>query len=219
MKRTSYFFKAFALILIVAGLSACSMLRRHPESGYSEYRDFYNIQRDYEQERMAYEESLAREEIGFGPTKVLNEQEAEQLNQRLQLKAMEQNLRTQKEKKQYYQYKSRMRTDKERMYFLSLPSIQARDRWAFQMGFTAEDGGFSGETAELIENNDISLGMTQKAVLESWGDPELVEVAGNPVYGNERWKYSKFISSESGYRREIRVVYFENGVVAGWESL
>ena len=61
--------------------------------------------------------------------------------------------------------------------------------------------------------------MTTDQVQESWGEPDLVEVAGNPVYGNKRWKYRKFVSSEDGYTQQTRIVYFEAGKVSGWETL
>jgi hypothetical protein len=70
----------------------------------------------------------------------------------------------------------------------------------------------------LIEKNDVSVGMSQKAVTESWGDPDLVEVAGDPIYGNERWRYSRYISSNDGYNKQVRVIYFESGRVVGWET-
>ena len=69
-----------------------------------------------------------------------------------------------------------------------------------------------------IENNDITIGMSKGAVVQSWGDPERKEVAGNPLYGNERWLYNKMVSSVDGYSKQTRIIYFEGGRVAGWET-
>ena len=80
---------------------------------------------------------------------------------------------------------------------MGLPSLNARERYAQIVGWPPFVRTLLKVRQRLIDNKDITLGMNQKAVLESWGEPEIVEVAGNPVYGNERWKYSKFVSSEA----------------------
>ncbi|MCB0363272.1 MAG: hypothetical protein KDD35_11140, partial [Bdellovibrionales bacterium] len=97
--------------------------------------------------------------------------------------------------------------------------VEARERWVRQMGISDDSSGYSEEMAKLIEANEIILGMSQAAVTESWGDPDVIEFAGDPIYRNERWKYSKYVSSEEGYRREMRLIYFEAGRVVGWETL
>lgn len=85
-------------------------------------------------------------------------------------------------------------------------------------GISSQEKAYSDAVEELIENRDIVVGMTKKAVSQSWGDPDLVEVAGNPLYGNERWQYKTYVSSSEGYKKELRVIYFEAGRVAGWEK-
>ena len=59
--------------------------------------------------------------------------------------------------------------------------------------------------------------MSKQAVRESWGEPEAIEVAGNPVFGNERWRFIEQIASSEGYQTEGRMIYFEGGRVVGWE--
>ncbi|MEK6556591.1 MAG: hypothetical protein AABZ31_15180, partial [Bdellovibrionota bacterium] len=71
---------------------------------------------------------------------------------------------------------------------------------------------------QLIENNDIARGMSRNAVIQSWGNPDMEEFAGNPVYGNERWVYNKQVSTDQGYKQERRLIYFEAGRVVGWET-
>ena len=71
---------------------------------------------------------------------------------------------------------------------------------------------------DAVSKSDIVLGMNKDAVIESWGEPEAVEVAGNQLYGNEKWVYTEYIPSSEGYQREERVVIFEAGKVVGWQS-
>ena len=147
----------------------------------------------------------------------LSETEDQLLQERLTLKQLEQSIETLAEKKQYYRYKGMMPNDKERIHFLRLP-IEAREGWATHRGYNAEEEGYSDEIAEVIENNDVAMGMSHKAVVESWGDPDAVEVAGNPIYGNQRWRYSRYISSNDGYQKVEKILYFESGRLVGWET-
>jgi hypothetical protein len=208
------------LITIVAllGLSACASLSRSPHSGY-----FYDDEESrasaepslYEQKEQSVE-TEAREELGL-QNRPLSDDEASAVETRVHLKRAEARLSTRREKKQYYNVRSALKNDRERLYFLSLPTYEARDRWAANRGLGATDENRSEGVAKAIEANDIALGMSQKSVLESWGDPDAVETAGNPLYGYERWKYNRYVSGNEGYQKELRVVYFEGGRVVGWE--
>lgn len=219
MKRISYFIiPSVWMPLVMGSLIACESLQRHPDSGYSTFGEQGPLFKQVEFERKAYEESFAKEELGLNGKYFLTPQEQAALGLRLKLKMKEQRLTTNQEKRQYYSYKSQLNSDQERLYFLSLPSIEQRERYVIQRGVASQSAEHAPVIASLIESKDITVGMTQKAVMESWGDPDAIEVAGNPVYGNERWKYSKYVSSEAGYKRELRYVYFENGIVSGWES-
>jgi hypothetical protein len=51
--------------------------------------------------------------------------------------------------------------------------------------------------------------MSKTQVLQSWGEPARVDIAGNPSNENERWLYS--MNGASKY------IYFEAGEVQGWE--
>lgn len=199
------------------GLSACAMIERSPRSGYmTEYESTASANDIYVERRMNVE-NQAREELGL-LGRPLTDPERQALEDRIRLKRLEGKLTTRRDKQQYYGVRSSMRNDRERIYFLSLPTYEARERWADSRGFRAETG-HNEETARIIEAKDIALGMTQKAVMESWGDPDAVEIAGNPIYGFERWKYNRFVSGQEGYQKEMRIVYFEGGRVVGWEKL
>ena len=68
-----------------------------------------------------------------------------------------------------------------------------------------------------IQNQDIVPGMSQQDVVSAWGHPRDIEVAGDGTHGNERWVYYSGNSNHYGVSK-TRVIYFENGRVAGWES-
>ncbi len=203
---------------LVIGLSACAALSRDPRSGYA-YDEYTSVSGpgDLYQQREQKTELDAREELGLG-SRPLSEDEQNAVDGRLRLKRLESRITTKREKKQYYDVRGGLKNDRERAYFLSLPTFEARDRWAQQRGLgTSHDDTFPEEILSTIENNDIALGMSQKAVMQSWGDPDAVETAGNPLYGYERWKYNRYVSGDEGYQKELRVVYFEGGRVVGWE--
>lgn len=66
-------------------------------------------------------------------------------------------------------------------------------------------------TSRAIRSRDVVLGMTRSQVLQSWGEPNMREVAGNGREGHERWRYGSRLSLTGE-----RIVIFENGRVAGW---
>jgi len=202
----------------LTGLSACSMLQRDPRSGYSDEAASTYRATDFYEERERHKEEMVREEFGWDAGRSLSEEERVAVEQRLRLQKLESRLESAREKRQYFQLKGLMRNDRERIGFLSLPSVEARERWAGTRGLVANEETHTEDIASAIEKSDISVGMSQKAVSESWGDPDLVEVAGDPVYGNERWRYSRYVSGNEGYNKQIRIVYFEAGRVVGWET-
>ncbi|MGE0762541.1 MAG: hypothetical protein AB7N80_04615 [Bdellovibrionales bacterium] len=209
--------KLFVLLSTLLGLSACAGLTRDPRSGYAEDMTVYRAS-DFYQERQRNDENQVREDLGWSHDRQLSEGEQALLESRLRVRRLESKLESHREKRQYYQLKGLMRNDAERIYFLSLPTVDARERWARNRGLVANEEVHTDDIASTIEKSDISMGMSQRAVTESWGDPDLVEVAGDPVYGNERWRYSRYMSSNDGYQKETRIVYFEAGRVVGWET-
>lgn len=206
----------FLIIIYLFGLSACASFDRDPRSGYSSY-DSGGATREFYRERMSRDETDAREELGYG-SRPLSSDEQGRLEQRLKLRRMEGELQSKRDRKQYYSARGLMRNDDERMDFLGLPNYQTKQRWLQTRGLLKEEDSYSEPVAKAIEANDISVGMSQKAVRESWGDPDLVESAGNPMYGYERWNYHRFVAGNDGFQKELRVVYFEGGRVVGWET-
>jgi hypothetical protein len=205
------------LSVIALGLSACAGLNRSDRSGYSQEEVSYSAAATdlYRQKQLSIENE-AREELGL-LGRPLTDDERQSLDERIRLKRAENKLATKREKKQYYGVRSALKNDRERLAFLALPNYEARDRWAQTRGLGVGGTGHTEEVARLIEANDIALGMSQKAVLESWGDPDNVEVAGNAMFGYERWRYSRYVTGNEGYEKETRNVFFEGGRVVGWE--
>lgn len=221
MEWNRLFSRILTLAMILGslvGLSACGTFNRDPRSGYADGDTPLYRASDFYEEKRVYEENNIREEFGWTEDRLLSDGERASLETRLRLRRLESKLESQREKRQYYQLKGLMRNDNERIAFLSNPSIEGRERWARNRGLVANEETHTDETAGIIEKNDVAMGMSQRAVTESWGDPDLVEVAGDPVYGNERWRYSRYISSADGYQKETRVIYFEAGRVVGWET-
>ncbi|HMN67363.1 MAG TPA: hypothetical protein PKC28_02385 [Bdellovibrionales bacterium] len=204
------------IALSFLGLSACAMIERSAQSGYMYENDGYQRSADIYQQKALPTESEAREELGM-LGRSLEDDERAAVETRIRLKRQEAKLATKREKQQYYQVRSALKNDRERLHFLSLPTFEARERWAAGRGLGVSEEAYSEDVAKTIESNDIALGMSQKAVMESWGDPDAVEIAGNAVYGLERWKYNRYVSGNEGYQKELRVVYFEGGRVVGWE--
>jgi len=202
------------LILAMLGLSACALVERDPRSGYDS--DGIGRAEDFYQERQQSAERDAREELGYG-SRPLEDNERAVVENRVRLKRLESRLGSQREKRQYYGVRSSLKNDRERIQFLSLPSFEARDRWIQSRGLGGDEDKRTDQVNQIIENNDIALGMSKKAVMESWGDPDAVENAGNPMYGFERWLYNRYVSGSEGYQQESRIVYFEGGRVSGWE--
>lgn len=209
-------FKAM-LALSFLGLSACAVMDRSSRSGYmSDSEEGAAVPTDLYRQKAMNVETEAREEMGLlGRT--LGDDERNAVENRVRLKRQEARIATKREKKQYFEVRSALKNDRERLQFLALPTYEARARFAQTRGFGHADETYPEEVAKTIESNDIALGMSQKGVTESWGDPDMVETAGNALYGFERWKYNRYITGDEGYKKEMRIVYFEGGRVVGWE--
>ena len=76
----------------------------------------------------------------------------------------------------------------------------------------------TGVIESAIANRDIIRGMTREEVTEAWGTPHTIEPAGTDGNGNERWIYSEGLSSQWSVST-ARILYFEDGHLAGWETL
>lgn len=71
-------------------------------------------------------------------------------------------------------------------------------------------GGIIGHTIGSF-GSEISINMGKGDVIERWGRPSKVDIAGNPSRENERWIFYRGGSQ--------KIVYFENGRVQGWNTM
>lgn len=202
----------FTSLCLAASLTGCASFERSRSSGYAG-RDSQlaegRVSRDEERE-------VLRKQFDYDVSDDVSETTA--IDRRLFLKRAERNLVGRREREQYFKNKPYMRSDADRLEFLSLSSYEERQRWLDAKGVSVSAANSSPAVRYLIDINDITVGMTKQAVRESWGEPDLVEAAGNPLYGNERWSYSEQTSSTEGYQTQRRIVYFDSGRVAGWET-
>lgn len=183
------------LSLCAGLLFGCSTFERSPRSGYGPGHSSVEV----------YRVPDARD------------QDNEQLSTRTRLKQLENSIRTRKEMDQYSRALPYLKNEKERIAFLELPDFEARQAWMNKTGFLDRPKQVQEGMQELIEAQDIAVGMPQTLVRKAWGEPEHIEVSGNPQFRNERWRYSKYISTPEGYKLERKLVYFEGGKVSGWE--
>ncbi len=160
--------------------------------------------------------SLKRsEDSGYGE----NAQKKEAIQKiNVSVESLEKSLKTQKEKEQYARVLPWLKDDAEKIEMLSLKNTQDRQKWIIEKNIWQRAQSPSEGQKKLIQNNDIGLGMPMDFVRQAWGEPQSVEVSGNPALRNERWRYVRQISTSDGFKQERRYVYFENGRVAGWDT-
>ncbi len=149
--------------------------------------------------------------------KRLNPNTTTQIETKTRLKQLENGIATKKELEQYSKALPYLKSDEEKIDYLTLPGFEARQKWMKDEGFSNRVQVFNDTYRDLIEAQDIGLGMPTHLVKKSWGEPDSVEISGNPQFKNERWKYNKYVSTPDGYKQEKKVVYFEGGRVVGWE--
>lgn len=205
----------FALGTYFLTLTACAQLQRSSGSGYKEgtqYSDTRSQNNRYDRatRQTAYELGKNPEELSY--------EDLESIRSRQKLKDLEKTLISKKEREQYSKVLPWLVNDAEKIDFLSIPSIEGRQQWINRKNIWARSQAPQEEVKSLIEAQDIAVGMPQEYVRRSWGDPINVEVSGNPLYKNERWKYQRQVATSQGFRKETRFVYFEGGRVVGWET-
>ena len=111
-------------------------------------------------------------------------------------------------RRHYEQYKARLGTISERIYFLQLRGKGAREQYLASRGFHQEAVPLNPE--RLAESSELLLQMSKDDVISSWGRPDRVDIAGKSSFENERWMYQR--------NGAVKYVYFEAGKVGGWTS-
>ncbi len=156
-------------------------------------------------------------ELGFDPKKELSVKQKQQILDRKKLRSLERSLDTQKERLQYSKVLPWLNNDQEKIEVLSIPSIEGRQVWINKNKIWSRAKDLK-NFDEVVESQDIAIGMPAEYVKKSWGEPTSIETSGNHIYKNERWQYLKQVSTPQGYKQEKRLVYFEGGRVVGWET-
>ena len=110
----------------------------------------------------------------------------------------------------YNKFKSRFATTSERIYFLKLSHYE-RKYYLASRGFLRDEKKETRPREEMfgLRKSHAVTGMSKSDVMNNWGEPNSIEVAGNPSFENERWLYS--VNGATKY------IYFESGRVQGWE--
>lgn len=198
MKRMKLSFIPFEILifLVCSVLCACNLVQRSPESGYSDRLSPRQIKRSQTTSQRA---------------------DGRAIETKARLKQLENSIGTKKELEQYSRILPYLKNEDERIYFLSMPGYEARQQWLKDENINSRTLRAQEDYKDLVEAQDIGLGMTQNFVRKSWGEPDQIEVSGNPQFRNERWKYNKYVSTPDGYKAERKLVYFEGGRVVGWE--
>lgn len=110
----------------------------------------------------------------------------------------------------YDNHKEKIGSTSEKIYYLGLP-LHERREYLESRGILENPaaGATPQEKYFGLRPTTIGMGMSKDDVMESFGKPVRVEIAGNPSYENERWLYNVNGSK--------KFIYFESGRVEGWE--
>lgn len=211
------------LFILFTSFSCTSVIRTasRPELAQDDFYDGYyraseNVHigekqlSDQDLEKYAYE-------LGLDPKQTLSADEKSAVLDRRRLRQLERSLDSETERINYSKVLPLLQNDKEKISYLSIPSIEGRQAWVNRNKIWSRSKS-KNDYLPLVETQDIAIGMTQDLVRRSWGDPTSIENSGNPIYKNERWKYIREMPTVNGYKREKRYVYFEGGKVVGWET-
>ena len=111
---------------------------------------------------------------------------------------------------QYTKDKKYLPTESDKLYYLSLAPGE-RATYINSKKLDMQDD--LGKRQDFIQKHSIHskelyLGMDKVEVIQAWGKPTRVDIAGNPKNQNERWQFM-----EDG---SIKQIYFESGKVQGW---
>jgi hypothetical protein len=156
-------------------------------------------------------------ELGFNPDNELSDEQRFQILARYKVRAMERTLDTEKERLHYSKVLPYLLNDQEKVDYLTNPTIEGRQAWVIRNKIWSRAKSDK-DFLDVVESQDLTLGMNMELVRKSWGEPESIEHSGNPIYKNEKWRYIRDVPSPNGYKRERRFVFFEGGRVVGWET-
>ncbi len=111
---------------------------------------------------------------------------------------------------QYSKDKKYLPSDSDKLYYLSLSLSERANYISTKKADWQEDQGKGQDFIQKhsVHSKELYLGMSKSQVMQAWGKPSRVDVAGNPRNQNERWVFF-----EDGSAKQI---FFESGRVGGW---
>lgn len=111
---------------------------------------------------------------------------------------------------QYSKDKKYLPSDSDKLYYLSQSLEDRAEYIKVKSQDMSEDLGKNQDFVQKrsVHAGEVYLGMAKSQVVQVWGKPTRVEIAGNPKHQNERWSFV-----EDG---SVKQIYFESGKVHGW---
>lgn len=207
--------KSAIFIILMIVTSACSLMlpdrsfieemERENEAFYSPGIDFPVVSGDTGETKRNKEEILARTPASRR-SKYIQDSMAS-LGSELREKEAE---LSDGESERYRKNKSLLSTDSDKIYYLNLTPSE-RTSYIQAKKEDLEDEVLQKKDLfkkRSIHSSELFLGMLKSEVVNLWGKPSRVEIAGNPKNQNERWSFV-----EDG---NVKQVYFEDGKVQGW---
>ncbi len=202
-------------ISIVTLTSGCALMlpdrtfmeqmERESDPFYSPGKDFPIVGGDDGERHISREEMMARTPASKRSSTLTRES----ASLREELAEKEGDL-SEYERAEYTANQRYLLTDSDKLYYLSLDSYE-RDSYikTLKADYREEMELRSNIVAKRsVHASELFLGMDKSEVMEAWGKPAKVEIAGNPSNQNERWSFR-----EDG---SLKQVYFEGGKVQGW---
>jgi hypothetical protein len=194
-------------------------IQRSMESGYSADTSKISGGANDSASTKTYNLNKIIAELGMDDDDLNSPEGVEKVKRAIEIKRYQSLLTDERERRQYYQNLPWLKTDTEQLEFLKQNGYYARQAWLRKNSIGKRAVEVDQVSEDLIAAKDISIGMPGDFVRRSWGAPDSVDIAGNPIYGNERWRYKRYSSSPEGYQLQTRIVYFEAGKVVGWEQV
>lgn len=106
-----------------------------------------------------------------------------------------------------------LESDSERLYYLSMNADERINYINTKIQDMGDEEALKRDSREFLKRRsvrtqEIAEGMSKDEVVNLWGKPTRIEVAGHPKFENERWSFA-----EGG---QVKKIYFEAGKVQGW---
>lgn len=207
--------QAFMTLISLALLGSCSMM---PDRSFFDQMDDSQMMGDFFAPREDFNVVpgdsghgyRTREEVVDRTPMEAHDREVMEFDQSLEQELDKALLRQSEAKlKHYHQYKKYLSSTSEELYFLRLRTIEQRTDYLDSRGYLSGVYNVRDRGIATI-HREVVIGMSKSQVVKVWGEPDYVDVSGNPSQENERWAYHRNGST--------RYIYFESGQVGGWST-